>query len=112
MAKPTQRTYSRHALEAAELLGAKIRLARIERKFTVLELAERAGISRGLLQRIEKGDMSCGLGSVLEVASLVGIPLFASDREDLSTKIRRADNYLTLLPKSVRRTPPVIDDDF
>lgn len=32
---------------------------------TAQEVAERAGISRGLLQRIEKGDPKCALGGDL-----------------------------------------------
>ncbi|MEQ9860538.1 helix-turn-helix domain-containing protein [Pectobacterium cacticida] len=46
MAKPSTRTYSRYSRDAARLLGLMIRTARIERKLTVEELAERAGVSR------------------------------------------------------------------
>jgi transcriptional regulator with XRE-family HTH domain len=45
--------YSR---EAVALLACLIRTAR-KKKLTAQELADRAGISRGMLQRIEKGDM-------------------------------------------------------
>jgi DNA-binding XRE family transcriptional regulator len=50
------RPISRYAADAAILLGQLIRKARIERRMTVAALAERAGTSRGLLQRIEAGD--------------------------------------------------------
>ncbi|MBW1985514.1 MAG: helix-turn-helix transcriptional regulator, partial [Deltaproteobacteria bacterium] len=52
MPKSITRTYSRYSLDAAALLGALIREARNERKLSAQELADRAGISRGLLQRI------------------------------------------------------------
>ena len=52
MAKPNQRTYSRYSLDALKLLGGLIRSGRIEAKLTTQELAERVGISRGLLSRI------------------------------------------------------------
>jgi len=42
---------SRYAAEALIYLGRLIREARIARKETAEQLAERAGISRGLLQR-------------------------------------------------------------
>ena len=48
MPKSTTRTYSRYSRDAAALLGALIREARNERKLTAQELADRAGISRGL----------------------------------------------------------------
>jgi transcriptional regulator with XRE-family HTH domain len=50
------------------LLAGLIRAARKERKLTIQEVADRAGISRGLLPRIEKGDMKCEIGVVFEVA--------------------------------------------
>ena len=46
---------------------------------TAQDLADRAGISRGLLQRIEKGNLKCQIGAVFEAATLVGIKLFDAD---------------------------------
>lgn len=60
--KPTDRPYSRHSREAMKLLGQLIRLARIERRLTAQELATRAGISRALLGRIERGDRAAASG--------------------------------------------------
>ena len=42
MAKPANRSYSHYAREATELLGLMIRSARIERNFTVSDVAARA----------------------------------------------------------------------
>ena len=58
MPKPITRTYSRYTREKFNLLGGLIRASRKERKLTAQELANRAGISRGLLQCIEKGDLN------------------------------------------------------
>ena len=55
MAKPSTRTYSRYSRDAARLLGMMIRTARIESRLTIEELAERAGVSRGLVYRAEEG---------------------------------------------------------
>lgn len=112
MAKPATRSYSRYASEAAELLGLRIRDARVERKLTVAEVAERAGLSRGLVTRIEKGDMGCAIGAVFEVAAIVGVRLFDAAPGTLSDRLGMARDRLTLLPKSVRPRSQAVKDDF
>jgi transcriptional regulator with XRE-family HTH domain len=112
MAKPTTRTYSRYSRDAAELMGKLIRLGRKERKLRVQDLADRAGISRGLLQRIEKGDLKCEIGAVFEVAVIVGVKLFDPDSPSLTMHIERTNDKLTLLPKTVRKSTKAFDDDF
>lgn len=112
MPKSITRTYSRYSRDAVALLGGLIRSARKERKLTTQEVAERAGISRGLLQRIEKGDLKCTIGAMFEVASIVGVKLFDADDSTLTRHIRQTDDKLALLPKSVRKTTRSVDDDF
>lgn len=112
MSKVSARTYSRYSLEAISLLGNLIRAARKERKMTAQEVADRAGISRGLLQRIEKGDPKCALGATFEVATIVGIKLFDAEATTLTKHIRQTEDKLALLPKSVRKKVRVADDDF
>lgn len=112
MPKVATRSYSRYSLEAAALLGGLIRAARKERKMTAEELAQRAGISRGLLQRIEKGDMKCELGATLEVASILGVRLFNTDESGLRGHRLSTEAKLALLPQSVRKTRKVVFDDF
>jgi transcriptional regulator with XRE-family HTH domain len=112
--QPTQipRTYSRYGREAVTVLGQLIRIARIERKLSVAELAERAGVSRDLIQRIEHGDPRCGIGAVFEAAAIVGVPLFEADRSALTGLLTEQDEKLRLLPKSVRKTRTAVKDDF
>ena len=112
MPKVSSRTYSRYCLEAITLLGNLIRTARKEHKMTAQELADRAGISRGLLQRIEKGDPKCELGATFEVAAIVGVKLFGAEATTLTKHIRQTEDKLALLPKSVRKKARVADDDF
>ena len=88
MAKPVDRVTSRYALEALLLLGQRIRAARIERKLTMDETSTRAGISRALLRRIEHGDPGSAIGSVFEVATVVGVSLFEPDRSRLAGRCR------------------------
>ena len=112
MSKPMTRAYTRYAEEAAELLGILIRNARIENGMTVAELAERAGMSRGLVRRIEKGGMGCTLGAVFEVAAILRIELFEASPDTLTRYLAMARDKLTLLPKSVRRRGQVVKDGF
>ena len=66
----TQRPLSPYAADAVTLLGQLIRKARIERKLKAVDVTDRAGISRGLLRRIETGDPGCTIGADFEVGSL------------------------------------------
>ncbi|AMO54548.1 XRE family transcriptional regulator [Endozoicomonas montiporae] len=108
----TSRHYSAYSRNAARLLGMQIRLCRKEKRWTETELASRAGISRATLQKIEKGDMSCKLGLVFEVAYLAGLELFRNDGESLDSKQERVNDKLLLLPKSIRERRQEVDDDF
>jgi transcriptional regulator with XRE-family HTH domain len=112
MPKSIIRTYSRYSRDASALLGALIREARHERKLTAQELADRAGISRGLLRRIEKGNLKCEIGAVFEVATIVGVKLFDADESTLTKYLRQTKEKLALLPKSVRNKSKAVHDDF
>ena len=78
----------------ATLLARQIRLGRKQRRWTELELAERAGISRATLQKIEKGELGVAIGLVFEVAVLVGVPLFEQESHSLMGHIARTDDKL------------------
>lgn len=112
MAKPSTRIHSRYTLEALGLLGKLIRLARIEKQMTAQDVADRAGISRGLLQRIEKGDPKCEIGAAFEAAAIVGVTLFESDTDSLVVHSKRTNDMLALLPKTVHTGAIVANDDF
>nr|WP_319393292.1 helix-turn-helix transcriptional regulator [uncultured Desulfobacter sp.] len=112
MPKSITRTYSQYSKDAATLLGAFIREARKERNLTAQELADRAGISRGLLQRIEKGNLKCEIGAVFEVATIVGIKLFEADGNALTKQLLHTKEKLALMPKSVRKKSKKVNDDF
>lgn len=110
--QPSARAYSRYAREATTLLGQLIRINRIERKIGVEELANRTGVSRDMMRRIEAGDPRCGIGLVFEAASIVGVPLFDEDRTRLSEHRSLQNERLRLLPKAIRKDETVVKDDF
>ena len=114
MPKSVNRTYSRYTEEAIRLLASLIRSARIEQKLTAQEVAERAGISRSMLQRIEKADLKCEIGAVFEVATLVGVSLFDASQSltTIRKELNRTQEKLSLLPKTAHKARKVVDDDF
>lgn len=107
-----QRTYSRYAQEAVILLGEQIKLGRKQRKWTEHNLAERAGISRATLQKVERGEMSPAIGIVFEVAALVGVSLFESDKFPVSKHIEQTRDKIALLPKRIQVKTKTADDEF
>lgn len=105
------RTYSRETERAIAYLAAQIRIARKERRFTEAEMAERVGISRSTLQAIEAGNPKAEIGLVLELAVLLGVPVFGEEGVS-SRELGRLRDTLALLPKSIRKTRKDVDDDF
>lgn len=112
MAKPANRSYSRYAREAVELFGLMIRNARVERGLTAADVAERADVSRGLVHRIEKGEMGSSIGVAFELAAIVGLRLFEAEPTTLTRHLSMERDKLTLLPKSVRTGTAKVKDDF
>ncbi len=110
MSKPISRPYSQYSLSALELLGRLVREARLVKAMTTVDLAARAGISRALLQRIERGDPGCSIGAVFEVATICGVPLFDPEQRQLTNQLTLHREKLALLPKAVRVRK--VKDDF
>ena len=54
-------------------LGENVKLARKRRKFTTLQVAERAGIDRSTLYQIEKGNPRVSLGAYFNVFRVLGL---------------------------------------
>jgi transcriptional regulator with XRE-family HTH domain len=98
-------------IDAARLLGARIRLARREHRWTVEELAERVGVGHVTMRKIERGDATVGLGVAFEAATVAGVPLFHDDVARRRLEAARVDDRLAVLPQRVRE-PTEIDDDF
>ena len=112
MVKPLSRPYSRYTSDALALVWQLVREARLAKALTTTDLAARAGVSRALLQRIERGDPGCSIGAVFEVASICGVPLFEMDQRQLSAKLALQREKMALLPKSVRTSAVDVNDDF
>ncbi|HAZ12907.1 MAG: XRE family transcriptional regulator [Bdellovibrionales bacterium GWA2_49_15] len=55
------------AKKTLDVFGENIKLARLRRKLSMEQVAERAGISRSTLIKIEKGDEGVSMGSYFQV---------------------------------------------
>lgn len=106
------KVYSPYTKDALLLFCHLIRAERKARKMTEQELADRVGVSRSFIKRLEKGDTSCAVGSVFEAAHVLGIPLFDLEPGRLARELRQVEERLTLLPKTIHKKAKVIDDDF
>lgn len=103
------RTYSPMAQEAVTLLGLEIAAARKERRWSQTELAERAGVSRSMVQRVEKGSLKSEIGVVFEMASLLKINLFGDQRRQ---RLASAHEKAPLIPQRIKQSPGTVDDNF
>ena len=104
------REFSAVTLVALEMLAARVRLARRERRMRAAELAERVGVSLTTLRKVERGDPTVALGVAFEVAAMVGVALFHDDHQRRDLEAEHLATRLAVLPSVVR--PPVVDDDF
>lgn len=113
MAQKRPRRYSPYAVEAARLLGARVRFARRERRWSQEELAARIGVTPRTVYKIEHGDLSVGLGVAFEAAALLRVPLFDADGTRLSADLDRTEARSALLPRPTRGRPAAeVNDDF
>jgi len=102
--------------ESLKELGGFIACARKEKRWTQEELAQRIGVNRMTVVRIEKGAPEVASGSYLTAAWLLALPILTwqamgegrSDTivGDLLTKMKKS------LPGTVRRRRKTIDNDF
>jgi transcriptional regulator with XRE-family HTH domain len=76
-----------------QTFGEQIRYARLRRDLSTVQIAERAGISRTTLVKVEKGDESVALGQYFRVLIVLGlakdITLVAKD-DELGRKLQDA----------------------
>jgi transcriptional regulator with XRE-family HTH domain len=92
-------------------LGARLKLARKRRKLSTAHVAQRAGISRTSVYKVEAGDPGATLGTYLRVLAVLGLD------EDINVvgaddKVGRKLQDLALQAPARRtraRTPPSMD---
>lgn len=60
------------ARRALQSLGADLRVARLKRRIPVSEFAERMGVSKRTVARLEKGDGGVGIGTLAMACLVLG----------------------------------------
>jgi transcriptional regulator with XRE-family HTH domain len=90
--------------KALTTFGENIKYARLRRNLSSEQVAERAGISRGTLIKIEKGDEGVALGYYFRVLAVLGLDkdLLAVAKDD---ELGRAlqDAKLTVKERATKR---------
>ena len=85
------------------MLGSRVRLARRERGWKATDLAERVGVSPTTIRKVEHGDPTVALGTAFEAATLVGVPLFHTERSRRALEAEYVAARLAVLPAAGRR---------
>lgn len=96
--------------DALERLGRNIRVARLRRRLTQEELAQRVGVSRFVIADVERGKATTGvaahLGALWALGLLPGMREVGDpDRDDEGKTLERAR-----MPVRARRPQPLADD--
>ncbi|MFT4102353.1 MAG: XRE family transcriptional regulator [Burkholderiaceae bacterium] len=63
------------ALGLEEAVGAAIRELRLREGLTIAQVSERAGISRGMLSKIETGSTTAGMDTLARIARTLGVAM-------------------------------------
>ena len=56
-----------------QALGGRLRLARLRRRLSAVAFAERVGVSRDTLHRLEKGDSTISVGTYARALRVLGL---------------------------------------
>ena len=87
-------------------LGENIRLARLRRKLSAQQVAERAGIGRRTLYDIERGRPNVSIGNYAQVLSVLGLAdelLNVAKDDELGRKLQ--DAKLVVRTRAPKRKP-------
>jgi transcriptional regulator with XRE-family HTH domain len=98
--------------EVLRLLADSIKTQRLRRRWSIDHLASRVGVSHPTIIKIERADPTVAIGTVLEAAALVGVPLFDADPVVRARHQDRLATELNLLPRAGRSPLREADDDF
>lgn len=107
------KAYTNQTRAVAQALGAQVAAARRKRRWSAARVAEQAGVDLKTLRKVERGDPSVAFGTALDVAVLVGVPLFSSNPSEVAILAESLVDRAALLGERVVPISNVgLDDDF
>ena len=97
--------------EICQRLGARIRTARIQRKWRQQDVVDRTGYARSTVLNVERGDPKTGLGIYLHILWLMGL---AGEVEVIADPGLDRDGLALMLDTASKRVylPRKVADDF
>jgi transcriptional regulator with XRE-family HTH domain len=82
--------------------GARLRELRLQRSWTLQELAGRSGLSKTFISRLESGSRQASIAAVLMLARIFGVSLASMFETELATEpcliVRRAEQVARSVP--------------
>ncbi len=91
LARPNEKS----ARRLQENLGAHLRAVRLERRLTLSEVAARAGLTKGFLSQLERGESSASIASLLTLCDVLDVSIATvleqASAVAVSPVVRRAD---------------------
>lgn len=98
--------------EAARTLGSRIHLARVRRRISLRQLAERAGVNHKTAAAVEAGNLLTGIGAYLALIWALGLERELASFLDPDRDEEGKQLELARTPKRVRARKGLTDADF
>jgi transcriptional regulator with XRE-family HTH domain len=97
---------------ALRTLGEMIKCARLGKRMSQSNLAQRLNRSRYTVMALEKGDPNVSIGIVFEAATIVGVRLLEEDKTSMQKLSNIVSSLTSVLPKKAKAKTEKINDDF
>lgn len=100
------------ASEELKQLASHLTVARRRRRMTLRGLAERTGVSIATLSRLERGDPTVAVGTVLQVLSVLGLAQGLSRVIAPENDIEQTLQEVRELRRTKRDLPPFTEEEL
>jgi len=91
-------------------LGNMIKLVRKEHRMSCQELAERVGITRPTIIRMEAGTTSCSIGNYIDCCCILGIDLLQPNLDNSENISNLMNKIVNMMPKRSDSSIELFDD--
>ncbi len=106
---------SLNAQRALKQLGSDLKMARLKRRISLQDFADRIGVSKRTVIRMEKGDEGVSIGSLAMACLVLGelerITMFMDPGSDDTGLLLDRDNLPKRIDSQRKSSKPLIDDE-